>query len=71
MWKFFVSANLQSRVKKGNMTQEGFEKALSLLRGVLDYEQFRDVDIVIEASQGQRYLIYYSLLAEICITYPS
>ncbi|XP_078158769.1 glyoxysomal fatty acid beta-oxidation multifunctional protein MFP-a-like isoform X2 [Carex rostrata] len=44
-----VRANLQSRVKKGNMTQEGLEKALSLLSGALDYEQFRDVDVVIEA----------------------
>ncbi|GAB4851302.1 hypothetical protein Ancab_030598 [Ancistrocladus abbreviatus] len=44
-----VKANLQSRVKKGNMTQEKFEKALSLLKGVLDYEGFGDVDMVIEA----------------------
>jgi 3-hydroxyacyl-CoA dehydrogenase len=59
--ELFVSANIKSRVKKGNMTQEGFEKALSLLRGALDYEQFRDADIVIEASQGRRCLVYYSL----------
>ncbi|KAI0510347.1 hypothetical protein KFK09_010948 [Dendrobium nobile] len=44
-----VKANLQSRIKKGTMTQENFEKALSLLTGVLDYEQFGDVDMVIEA----------------------
>ncbi|XP_007035631.2 PREDICTED: peroxisomal fatty acid beta-oxidation multifunctional protein MFP2 [Theobroma cacao] len=44
-----VKANLQSRVKKGKMTQEKFEKTISLLRGVLDYESFRDVDMVIEA----------------------
>ncbi|KAI8002788.1 hypothetical protein LOK49_LG08G03231 [Camellia lanceoleosa] len=44
-----VRANLQSRVKKGKMTQEKFEKTLSLLKGVLDYESFRDVDMVIEA----------------------
>lgn len=44
-----VRANLQSRVKKGNMTQEKFEKTLSLLKGVLDYESFKDVDMVIEA----------------------
>lgn len=42
------SANLQSRVRKGQMTQEKFEKTLSLLKGVLDYESFRDVDLVIE-----------------------
>ncbi|KAL5782268.1 hypothetical protein ACOSP7_007297 [Xanthoceras sorbifolium] len=44
-----VKANLQSRVKKGNMTKEKFEKTMSLLRGALDYESFKDVDMVIEA----------------------
>ncbi|KAI9122870.1 hypothetical protein K1719_005759 [Acacia pycnantha] len=44
-----VKANLQSRVRKGQMTQEKFEKTFSLLKGVLDYESFRDVDLVIEA----------------------
>ncbi|KAK3017975.1 hypothetical protein RJ639_002732, partial [Escallonia herrerae] len=44
-----VRANLQSSVKKGKMTQEKFEKTLSLLKGALDYEGFRDVDMVIEA----------------------
>ncbi|KAF8369362.1 hypothetical protein HHK36_012379 [Tetracentron sinense] len=44
-----VKANLQSRVKKGKMTQEKLERTLSLLNGVLDYESFRDVDMVIEA----------------------
>lgn len=44
----FRLANLQSRVKKGNMTQEKFEKTISLLKGVLDYESFKDVDMVIE-----------------------
>ena len=42
------AANLQSRVKKGKMTQEKFGKAMSLLKGSLDYESFRDVDMVIE-----------------------
>lgn len=44
-----VKANLQSRVKKGKMTQEKFEKTFSLLKGALDYESFGDVDMVIEA----------------------
>ncbi|KAG7013643.1 hypothetical protein SDJN02_23810, partial [Cucurbita argyrosperma subsp. argyrosperma] len=44
-----VRANLQSRVEKGNMTKENFEKTISLLKGVLDYESFKDVDMVIEA----------------------
>ncbi|CAL0309646.1 unnamed protein product [Lupinus luteus] len=44
-----IKANLQSRVKKGKMTQERFEKAVSLLKGTIDYESFKDVDLVIEA----------------------
>ncbi|KAL0900730.1 hypothetical protein Bca101_084691 [Brassica carinata] len=44
-----VKANLQSRVKKGRMSQEKFEQTMSLLKGSLDYESFRDVDMVIEA----------------------
>lgn len=44
-----VKANLQSRVKKGKMTSEKFEKTASLLKGVLDYESLRDADMVIEA----------------------
>lgn len=32
------------------MSQEKFEKTLSLLKGVLDYEDFRDVDMVIEVG---------------------
>lgn len=44
-----VKANLQSRVKKGRMTQQKFEKISALLKGVLDYDNFGDVDLVIEA----------------------
>ncbi|KAL1334836.1 hypothetical protein HN51_063788 [Arachis hypogaea] len=44
-----VKANLQSRVKKGKMSQDKFEKTMSLLKGSLDYESFKDVDMVIEA----------------------
>jgi hypothetical protein len=32
------------------MTDERYEKAMSLVTGVLDYERFKDVDLVIEAS---------------------
>lgn len=44
-----VKANLQSRVKKGMMTQENCQKTLTRLTGVLDYDRFKDVDLVIEA----------------------
>ncbi|XP_031742686.1 glyoxysomal fatty acid beta-oxidation multifunctional protein MFP-a-like [Cucumis sativus] len=49
-----VKANLQSRVRKGTMTPEKFERTISLLKGVLDYESFKDVDMVIEVSSSQR-----------------
>ncbi|XP_042966985.1 glyoxysomal fatty acid beta-oxidation multifunctional protein MFP-a-like isoform X2 [Carya illinoinensis] len=44
-----VRANLQSHVHEGKMSQEKFEKTVSLLKGVLNYENFKDVDMVIEA----------------------
>lgn len=44
-----IKGNLQNQVKKGKMTDEKFEKTFSLLKGVLDYESFREVDLVIEA----------------------
>ncbi|XP_006644156.1 glyoxysomal fatty acid beta-oxidation multifunctional protein MFP-a [Oryza brachyantha] len=44
-----IKANLQSRVRKGKMTEERYEKAISLVTGTLDYERFKGVDLVIEA----------------------
>ncbi|KAK7264651.1 hypothetical protein RJT34_32260 [Clitoria ternatea] len=44
-----IKANLQSRVKKGRLTTENFERVISLLKGSLNYEDFGDVDMVIEA----------------------
>lgn len=44
------SVNLQSFVRKGQLTEEDYEKKLSLLCGTLDYEQFRDTDVVIEVD---------------------
>jgi enoyl-CoA hydratase/3-hydroxyacyl-CoA dehydrogenase len=46
----FSSANLQTFVRKGQLTKSDYEKKLSLLSGVLDYEQFRDADVVIEVK---------------------
>uniref|UniRef100_A0A1J3FCH9 Peroxisomal fatty acid beta-oxidation multifunctional protein AIM1 n=1 Tax=Noccaea caerulescens TaxID=107243 RepID=A0A1J3FCH9_NOCCA len=44
-----VEANLKSMVSRGKLTQDKAGKALSLLKGVLDYTEFKDVDMVIEA----------------------
>ncbi|XP_015079708.1 glyoxysomal fatty acid beta-oxidation multifunctional protein MFP-a-like isoform X1 [Solanum pennellii] len=43
-----VNANLEGRVKEGRMTQEHYKKACMLLKGVLSYDNFKDVDLVIE-----------------------
>ncbi|KAK9130913.1 hypothetical protein Sjap_011400 [Stephania japonica] len=45
-----VEANLQGLAAKGNITKEKAERAFSILKGVLDYSEFRHVDMVIEAA---------------------
>lgn len=45
-----IAANLEGLVKKGSLTQDKMNKALSLLKGVLDYSEFKHVDMVIEVS---------------------
>jgi enoyl-CoA hydratase/3-hydroxyacyl-CoA dehydrogenase len=44
-----VKANLMSRVKKGKMSQQAAEATLQKLKGTLSYDDFRDVDLVVEA----------------------
>ena len=39
------SDNLQGLVTKGKIELKGMEKALSILKGVLDYLDFKDVHI--------------------------
>lgn len=45
---FWLAANLKGLVVKGKMTQAKADNAFSLLKGVLDYSEFKDVDMVIE-----------------------
>ncbi|KAJ7568921.1 hypothetical protein O6H91_01G053100 [Diphasiastrum complanatum] len=45
-----IKANLQSRAKKGRLPKDKFDKAFSLLKGTLDYDDFNKVDLVIEAA---------------------
>lgn len=45
-----VTANVRGLVAKGNLTQDKAHKALSMLKGVLDYSEFKDVDMVIEVG---------------------
>ena len=41
-----VKANLASRVKKGGMSQQAADSALGRLKGTLDYNDFKSVDMV-------------------------
>ncbi|KAI3977536.1 hypothetical protein MKX01_000449 [Papaver californicum] len=44
-----VEGNLRGLVSRGKMTEDKAKKALSILKGVLDYSEFKHVDMVIEA----------------------
>lgn len=44
-----ITANLDGLVKKGSLTLDKKSKALSIFKGALDYSDFKDVDMVIEA----------------------
>ncbi|MQL89044.1 hypothetical protein Taro_021606, partial [Colocasia esculenta] len=44
-----IEVNLESLVKKGAMSQDKMFEALSILKGVVDYSEFENVDMVIEA----------------------
>ncbi|GJM90849.1 hypothetical protein PR202_ga07169 [Eleusine coracana subsp. coracana] len=44
-----IAANLEGLVKRRTLTKDKMNKALSLLKGALDYSDFKDVDMVIEA----------------------
>eukprot|EP00898_Chlorokybus_atmophyticus_P001562 jgi/Chlat1/2406/Chrsp17S02663 len=44
-----IRDNLQSRVKKGKMSKEQYDKVTGLVSGALDYNDFGKADMVIEA----------------------
>jgi len=44
-----IQSNLQSQVKKGRIKKDAAARAFSLVTGVLDYNDFRSLDMVIEA----------------------
>ncbi|KAM7276073.1 hypothetical protein ACFE04_017939 [Oxalis oulophora] len=44
-----IQGNVQDLVRRGKLTQDQAFKAFSMLKGVLDYAEFKDVDMVIEA----------------------
>ena len=44
----YVTANVRGLVTRRKLAQDKADKALSMLKGVLDYSEFKDVDMVIE-----------------------
>ncbi|KAH7439899.1 hypothetical protein KP509_04G080700 [Ceratopteris richardii] len=44
-----IKGNIDNRAKRGGLSKEKHSKALSLINGTLDYKDFKDVDLVIEA----------------------
>ena len=44
-----VKSNLMSQVKRGKMNQQQVDKLLTKLKGTLSYDEFKDVDMVVEA----------------------
>ncbi|KAL5665027.1 hypothetical protein ACJX0J_025135, partial [Zea mays] len=44
-----IAGNLEGLIKKGSLTKDRMHKAMSLFKGALDYSDFKDVDMVIEA----------------------
>ncbi|KAF8388966.1 hypothetical protein HHK36_025650 [Tetracentron sinense] len=49
-----IEVNLQSLLTRGKLTQDKAEKALSILKGVLDYSEFKHVDMVIEMDTRRK-----------------
>lgn len=45
-----IQSNLQSLVKKGRLRKDAAARAFSLVKGVLDYSEFGNLDMVIEAA---------------------
>lgn len=44
-----MKSNLMSQVKRGKMNQQQVDKLLSKLKGTLSYDDFKTVDMVVEA----------------------
>lgn len=43
-----IAANLEDLVKRGSLAKDRINKVMSLLKGTLDYSDFKDVDMAIE-----------------------
>ncbi|WOL01171.1 hypothetical protein Cni_G09885 [Canna indica] len=52
-----IQANLEGLMKKESLTQDKMNKTLSLVKGALDYSEFKDVDMVIEPRHLSRFSV--------------
>ncbi|XP_059275235.1 peroxisomal fatty acid beta-oxidation multifunctional protein AIM1-like isoform X4 [Lycium ferocissimum] len=59
-----IEVNVHSVVQRGELLEEKMKKVFSLLKGVVDYEEFRNVDMVIEAV-NEDVLLKQSIFEEI------
>lgn len=55
-----TAANVGGLVTRRSLSQDKADKALLLLKGVLDYSEFKHVDMVIEVC-GSALIFYYSV----------
>jgi len=46
----YVTANIRGLVARKKLQQDKANKAFSMVKGVLDYSEFKDVDMVIEVT---------------------
>ena len=53
-----LAANVRGLVTREKLTKDKAEKALSMLKGVLDYTEFKDVDMVIEVSHVMEFITF-------------
>lgn len=62
-----VAANIEGLVTRGKVTRDKARKALSMLKGVSDYSEFKEMDMVIEVgyfviSTSKSWVAFVSLL---------
>lgn len=51
-----MAANVRGLVTRGKLTKDKADGSLLLLKGVLDYSEFKDVDMVIEVGCFNSYV---------------
>ena len=58
----YVTGNVRGLVARKKLAQDKADKALTMLKGVLDYTEFKDVDMVIEVCQVSSLRMRYDFL---------